>query len=344
MRYAARVTVLAVLLSASSPVAADEVPTVGGLVLGEHWYGTAVTKADLEGKVVLFVLWGSCVGCKQATPHLIELAQRLQGQPFHLIATHTHNNVTKSQVLAYVEANGLSAFAPNFTITKDGRHPRVKGNGILVPYSMVFDHAGKLVYEHMSGSYHGGNGWTMIEYVDKALEDAPVIWLGHEPFERHDALARQLAKGKGIGGALKKIEARRASADDEAEKAELERLHAALARYRDDQLAAALALEGTNPSGILPALGRLARDVKGSTLAGPVQEKLAELEASADLKSAIEIEKKFNRAAKSFRKLKEKQRTEAVVARTVKQLEELIEGHESLPISKTVEAFLANLR
>ena len=40
------------------------------------------------------------------------------------------------------------------TITKMGRHPDVRGNG-YVPYYVVFDHTGKLAYDHMGGRYHG---------------------------------------------------------------------------------------------------------------------------------------------------------------------------------------------
>lgn len=31
----------------------------GALTLGEHWYGPEVAKEDLQGKVILFIIWGS---------------------------------------------------------------------------------------------------------------------------------------------------------------------------------------------------------------------------------------------------------------------------------------------
>ena len=33
--------------------------TVAQLQLGDYWYGKRITNADLEGKVVLFEIWGS---------------------------------------------------------------------------------------------------------------------------------------------------------------------------------------------------------------------------------------------------------------------------------------------
>lgn len=33
--------------------------TTAELVLGEYWHAADISKGDLEGKVVLFVIWGS---------------------------------------------------------------------------------------------------------------------------------------------------------------------------------------------------------------------------------------------------------------------------------------------
>lgn len=272
------------------------------------------------------------------------MAERLQGTPFHLIATHTHGNVTKSQVLAFVQANGLGPHASNFTITKNGSHSKIKGNGILVPYSAVFDHTGTLVYEHMTGSYHGGNEWKMIEYVDAGLPKVPAVYVGAKPYVHVAGLAKQVASGRGLAKAILKLESLRATSEDPPTKTEVERLLAAVTRYRDRTVADALALEGTRPSAIASALRRLAKALKGTSLAADVETKLAELEASRDLQDAIVIEKGFRKVLKSWNKLKEKKRTEAVTSRAVKKLEKLIEGHPTLAITATVNAFLADLR
>ena len=74
--------------------------------------------------------------------------------PFHLIATDRQRGKREDQV-AYLKGLGLTADTPNFTVTSDGGHPAVKGNG-YVPYYMIFDHRGRLVRDHMAGAYHGG--------------------------------------------------------------------------------------------------------------------------------------------------------------------------------------------
>ena len=105
------------------------------------------------------------------TPHLVGLARRLEGKPFHLVASHCQRD-TQENVVNYIKSKGLAADTPNVTVTSQGRHPKVKGNG-YVPYYMVFDHHGTLIREHMCGDYHGGDGLAMIEWVDKLLADAP---------------------------------------------------------------------------------------------------------------------------------------------------------------------------
>jgi len=72
---------------------------------------------------------------------LVSLAKRLEGKPFHLIASHCQNNQTREQVIQYIKQNGLAANTPNVTVCKQGRHPKVKGNG-YVPYYVVFNAAG----------------------------------------------------------------------------------------------------------------------------------------------------------------------------------------------------------
>jgi len=78
---------------------------------------------------------------------LVGLAKRLEDKPFHLIAAFSQHG-TKEWAESYLRSKGLAPSAPNFTVTKGGRHPDVKGNG-YVPYYMVFDHTGKLVHRRI---------------------------------------------------------------------------------------------------------------------------------------------------------------------------------------------------
>jgi hypothetical protein len=196
----------------------------------------------------------------------------------------------------------------------------------------------------MSGSYHGGDGWTMIERVDKLLKDTPAIYLGEEPFDKARTLAKKISSGRGLASAVKALEAQRESAEDETLKAELDRMHAAVVRYRDRAIERAEGFVGTKPKRVVSRLKSLHKQLKGTSLGADVEAKIESWSASEDLETAIGIQKKFEKIVRSFEKLKESKRTDAVVERTVKKLEALIEGRESLPIAATVEAYLADLR
>jgi hypothetical protein len=259
------------------------------------------------------------------------------------VASHCQAISSQREVVSYLKANGMSAFATNFTITSNGAHPDVKGTGFM-PYYLVFDHTGKLVAHHMSGSYHGGDGNRFIEIVDELLKTAPEIYLGPEPFTKIESLAQQVMKGKGLGTAMKKVDTTATAEADPETKAELERLGAVLTRYRDRKLAKALALEGGQPAGVLPALKGLAADFKGSSLAPDVEKNLEEMTASEALKTQIGMEKKFLAIQKKFEKTKDKMRTDAFIDSTVSKLQKLLEGNEALPFAATIEAFLAELR
>jgi len=213
-----------------------------------------------------------------------------------------------------------------------------------MPYYIIFDHTGKLVAHHMCGSYHGGDGWKMIEIVDELLKSAPAIYLGKEPFKKIAPLAAKVASNKALGGAVKQIDSKLSSAPDAETKAELERLMAVVTRYRDRRLAYATVIEGSQPSKVLPELKSLAKTFKGTSLGKEVTDRLAELEKSESLEQAVAIEKGFRKIVRSFERVKEKKRTDELIEKTVEKLERLIAGKEDLPISETVEAYLAELR
>lgn len=249
----------------------------------------------------------------------------------------------RAAVVAYLKAQGLPAFPANVTVAKQARHPDVKGNG-FVPYGIVFDHTGKLVYHHMTGSYHGGDGWRMVELAEELVEKAPVIYLGKEPFRKIDALAQKVATGKGLAGLIKTIETHAVADGDDATKAELERLLGRIKAHQSRGIERAVAAQATEPSRVASMLKDLAKEFKGTSLAGEVDAKLAEMNASADLKTAIGIEKGFAKAVRGWEKLKAKKRTAKAKARLVKKLEKLIADHKDLPIAGTVAAYLAGLR
>ncbi len=284
---------------------------------------------------------------------MVGLAKRLEGKPFHLIAAFNQDG-TKEWVEGYLRGKGLAPSAPNFTVTKGGRHPDVKGNG-YVPYYMVFDHTGKLVQEHMCGSYHGGDGLKMIEWVDKLLKGAPDIYLGKGPWGDYDEFAQQVMRKKNLDAAVLVLEKQ---TDGDAL-----RILDGVRRYRDQKLAYAQSLLASDPAAVVGVLKSIAGELKGTKLGAEPAEQLAKLEQSADLKDAIKIAKKFAAARKRLERCKcckPCKRTEGLrtirlgcatcradnkvaLKRAKKKLAKLVEGKDQLPIAKTIQSYLNSL-
>jgi len=271
---------------------------------------------------------------------LVSLAKRLEGNPFHLVASHCQRN-TRENVVRYIKGKGLAADAPNFTVSSFGRHPKVKGNG-FVPYYMVFDQHGDLVHHHMCGAYHGGDGLKMIEIVDKLLASAPTIYLGKEPFTAFPKLAKQVGSKKNLPAAIKEIARRNAADPGRGEKTELDRLAAAINDYRTRMLARAEKLMAENPTEVVPALSALQKDLKGTPLVADVDAKLTEARKSADLRASITIWKSYRKTMKRLEKMDEP--SAKAKSKAADKLEKLIAGHESLPVAATVRATIEQLR
>lgn len=166
------------------------------------------------------------MGCKAFTPHLVGLANELEGQPFHLIASYNQRGDARA-ALHEVFQNGVPLGTANVSATYQARHPGVRGTG-YVPYYMVFDHHGDLAYHHQGGPYHGGDGKAVLDRVRDMLKNVPKVYVGKKPYTAHEKLAQKIAEGKKLGSALKSL----AKALEEApEDPELQRLVAAVERH-----------------------------------------------------------------------------------------------------------------
>jgi len=268
---------------------------------------------------------------------LVGLAKRLEGKPFHLVASHNQNG-RQQDVVGYIRSKGLALTTPNVSVTSFGGHPKVKGNG-FVPYYMVFNQHGELVYHHMSGAFHGGDGLHMIELVDQLIKEAQSIYLGKAPFKLHAKLADRIAKKKKLAAAVKELESLAAAS---RENAELTRLSKAVVAYRDRSLAQADQLMASNPPGVLPLLKELAKEFKGTKMGEPVDAKYMEMLKAPDLKTSIKIWKSFQKVVKRIDKLKDP--SKSALAKQASKLDKLVAGHESLPVTKTILDFAALLR
>ena len=54
------------------------------------------------------------MGCKAITPTMVSLAKKLEGKPFHLLASYCQSG-TKADAVAYLKGKGLQPDTPNFT-------------------------------------------------------------------------------------------------------------------------------------------------------------------------------------------------------------------------------------
>ena len=290
---------------------------------------------------------------------MVRAAKQHEGRPFHLIATHCQQG-EKAEVVAYIRSQGLEEDTPNVTVSKFGGHPGVKGNG-HVPYYMVFDHTGKLRRQHMGGPYHGGDDMGQFEWVERLLDEAPGIWLGEEPFEHIADLAKKVETQKGLGAVAKTLEAEKETAEG-AKAAEMERLYETLTAWRDRRLAGIERLLSSKPDEVLDGLKKLGKELKGSALAEPVDQRFEELSKDPDLKTAIALQKTFEKTKRKIEKLKlpkaakrrglevfdpdDKDCREAhtkSLERAAKKLREAVAGHEELPIANALLAYAKRL-
>ncbi len=242
------------------------------------------------------------MGCRAVTPHLVSLARRHQDKPFHLIATHRQGR-PKDEVVAFIKGFGLSGDVSNFSVTNGGRHPGVAGNG-YVPYYMIFDHTGRLVYDHMCGDYHGGDGLKMIERVDELLKKAPYLYLGKEPFHKIGALAERASGRNKLAAVIKEVEDRlslpQADSEPAETKTELERLLAVLTDYRDRRLKNVAAAVHRNPNRVLSMLKELLREFRGTGLGEAVAAEFDKQKQSKELARAVGIHKEYDKVVRKL--------------------------------------------
>jgi hypothetical protein len=296
------------------------------------------------------------------TPHLVSLARKLEGRPFHIVASHCQRN-SKEEVVAYIQGQGVEPDASNFTVTSFGRHPHIKGNG-YVPYYAVFDHRGRLIRDHMCGDYHGGDGLRFIEVVEEALARTPSIYLGEDPFEDLAAVAADIEQGHKVGAHVTELE--ELVADDtepEPRRAEGERLLQAIRDHVDRHLQIVTELEATDPAEVLPLLATLARQLQGrSQLGDRVEQAHRERKSSRELRRAVKMAASFDRVRTTLAELDTcdgcrrggagafrptcaacRQANERQVAAARRTLQTLLRRNEGLAFRRTVEAYLETL-
>jgi len=101
---------------------------------------------------------------------MVGLAKSLKDEPFHLIASYCQRG-TREGALASLKKEGWSKGLKNVSVMNQTQFPKAPVK--YVPYYLIFDHTGKLRYNHMAGPYHGGDGDNYQKLVKKLLKEVP---------------------------------------------------------------------------------------------------------------------------------------------------------------------------
>jgi peroxiredoxin len=108
--------------------------------------GQHVSMDDLQGKVVLLDFWATwCVPCREALPHIREVAKKFQGQPLVILSVSLDNDLTKwKDFVAKNEMTWPQYFDGGFT----GSISTMFGVK-AIPHTFTIDADGVLQEEHI---------------------------------------------------------------------------------------------------------------------------------------------------------------------------------------------------
>ena len=228
---------------------------------------------------------------------MVGLASELEGKPFHLIASYNQRE-GHGPALHEIFQNGLSLDPGNVTATHQSRHPKVSGVR-FVPYYIVFDHHGDLVYHHQGGPYHGGDGTDVLERVKKMLRDVPKIYVGKESFSTHKKLAAQLESGK-LSAVVKKLGK---LVEENGDDPEVKRLVAAIERHSRNRSRAIERMLSTDPKSAMKELNGLFKTFDGTPWGKEIATLHSRFADRAARKAQESAAKKFVAVASAYEKL-----------------------------------------
>ena len=131
--------------------------------------GQRVSLDDLKGKVVLIDFWATwCGPCREALPHLQQIARKFQGQPLVILSVSLDSEENKWK--EFVAKNGMT-----WTNCRDGRFdgPMAKLFAVhAIPQTFTIDADGVLQDEHVGDAAIEGK---LKKQIARARElEAPV--------------------------------------------------------------------------------------------------------------------------------------------------------------------------
>ena len=202
-----------------------------GLTDANYYCGPKITEADLAGKVVMVDQWGiNCPPCRALLPSMQKLWNANKSKPFMLIGAHCQGRNPK-EVQALVDANKLT-----YPIYDWAGLANAPSSGGGLPFMYVVDHRGKVVY---SGRNHE-EAEAAVQKAIAAVGAMPTL-CGGVTLQAFKSMEKGLVLGKPVkaqvkqlNAAVKKGEAKNATAVQQKQAEEAKSILAAIEEAKTD--------------------------------------------------------------------------------------------------------------
>ena len=202
-----------------------------GLDDSNYYSGPKISAADLAGKVVMVDQWGiNCPPCRALLPAMQKLWNANKSKPFMLIGAHCQGR-NPEKVKELVDANKLTYPIYDWAGLAD---PPSSGGGL--PFMYVVDHRGKVVY---SGRSHE-EAEAAVQKAIAAVGAMPTL-CGGVTLQAFKSMEKGLVLGKPVkaqvkqlNAAVKKGEAKNATAVQQKQAEEAKAILAAIEEAKTD--------------------------------------------------------------------------------------------------------------
>jgi len=236
--------------------------TVADIKFGTHIMGPERTLEELEGHVVLVLLW--CQGCSKVTaciPRVQQSHKEYEPQGLIVIGMYTGEGDQRE----FLRNRGVT-----YTMQNGGEVAIYDGLTIMVPHVYIFDHTGACVYR---GSARHEKAFNALR---ETMKRAPAPAFAKIKLARLQRLSDSMKAGRPPHSVF--AEATKLSThEDEQIAAEANLVMEALDNFGQKKLDRAAVLKDKKPQECLAALARITRDFRGMEAAKTARDTMAEL-------------------------------------------------------------------
>jgi len=276
-------------VSGSTYLKGESSVTVDNISFGELLMGEALSKEDLQDRVVGIEFWGiNCGPCKNMMPHLVNWHKKYKDQGFVLLGFH-RQDPAKAEILAFCK----SVKVP-FPIYQGGNVSGIDFSKI--PHFTLFDHTGKMIFD--------GHPADAEAKVADAIKNAPDWLTGEGPYKKLKALAEKIQQRKDVGQDLKTLKEKHLNSEDAEEKAEAEKLVARLTRYGNKLLQKAEAKKDKEALNSYNLYQEVSKMFKGDEIGDNADKILAGLKEDKTFQDNMKADKELADMMPDIEKLK----------------------------------------